>query len=257
MRPPPGSMPRQCMTMKRAQAFSISAAAGGGPDDGAGAAGVTAAVAGAAGVIVIGAAGWAGLAVGVGVAVVLTAGAFGAVADGGGTGLDAGAGAGDAACTGAAVGLAAGSAGFAVAAGAGAGAGAGAAAAGAGGGSVALTTVLQAGLRLATFFCRQVRASLPPGDTPEHFDMKSERQLARMALCCSGVICAMAAVPASVRAAILESTITCVKTGRMMFAPVDGRRAAERRAQPSPQLCGGLRHAVTWKELGAKCRRRG
>jgi hypothetical protein len=52
---------------------------------------------------------------------------------------------------------------------------------------VALTAVLQAGARLATFFCRHISASLPPGVTPEHFDMKSDRQLARMALCCSAV----------------------------------------------------------------------
>jgi hypothetical protein len=81
--------------------------------------------------------------------------------------------------TGAAVG--AGAAGFAATGGGGAGAG-----------MVALTTFLQAGARLATFFCRQLRASLPPGETPEHFDMKSERQLARRALCCSDVTCALA-----------------------------------------------------------------
>jgi stress-induced morphogen len=51
---------------------------------------------------------------------------------------------------------------------------------------------LQAGARLATFFCRQAKASLPPGETPEHFDMKSERQLARRALCCSALTCAPA-----------------------------------------------------------------
>jgi hypothetical protein len=57
---------------------------------------------------------------------------------------------------------------------------------------VALTAVLQASDRLATLVCRQTSASLPPGVTPEHFDMKSERQLLRMALCCSGVTCAAA-----------------------------------------------------------------
>jgi hypothetical protein len=47
-------------------------------------------------------------------------------------------------------------------------------------------------------------ASLPPGVTPEHFDWKSERQLPRMALCCSLVICACAlpAKPAIASAAI-------------------------------------------------------
>lgn len=59
-------------------------------------------------------------------------------------------------------------------------------------GIVTLTAVLQAADRLATFFCKQTRASLPPGVTPEHFDMKSERQEARMALCCSAVTCARA-----------------------------------------------------------------
>jgi hypothetical protein len=57
---------------------------------------------------------------------------------------------------------------------------------------VALTAVLQAGARLATFFFRQASASLPPGVTPEHFDMKSDRQDERMALCWSAVICAVA-----------------------------------------------------------------
>jgi hypothetical protein len=80
---------------------------------------------------------------------------------------------------------------------------AGFAATGAGAGIVALTAVLQAGARLPTFFCRQVSASLPPGVTPEHFDMKSERQFERTALCCSGVTCAVAAwVNAATAAAI-------------------------------------------------------
>ncbi len=73
-----------------------------------------------------------------------------------------------------------------------AGAGLAGAAAGAGAGMVALTAVLQAGDRLATLVCRQTSASLPPGVTPEHFDMKSDRQLERMALCCSAVTCAAA-----------------------------------------------------------------
>jgi stress-induced morphogen len=50
---------------------------------------------------------------------------------------------------------------------------------------VPLTTVLQPVDRVLTFFWRQAKASLPPGDTPEHFDMKSLRQFARSALCCS------------------------------------------------------------------------
>ena len=73
-----------------------------------------------------------------------------------------------------------------------------AAAAGAGGGIVALTAVLHAGDRPATFFCRHISASLPPGVMPEHFDVKSDRQLARMALCCWAVTCAFA--PAAAKA---------------------------------------------------------
>jgi hypothetical protein len=68
--------------------------------------------------------------------------------------------------------------------GAGAGVAAGTVATGAGAGSVALTAVLQPGDKVSTFFWRHVSASLPPGLTPAHFDMKSLRQFARMALCC-------------------------------------------------------------------------
>ena len=70
--------------------------------------------------------------------------------------------------------------------------GAGTACAGAGAGMVALTAVLQAGDRLATFFCKHSNASLPPRGTPGHFDMKSERHEARIALCWSGEGCASA-----------------------------------------------------------------
>jgi hypothetical protein len=58
---------------------------------------------------------------------------------------------------------------------------------------VALTTALQLADSVPTFFWRQARASLPPGDTPEHFDMKSLRQFARSALCCSAETWAAAA----------------------------------------------------------------
>jgi hypothetical protein len=85
-------------------------------------------------------------------------------------------------------------------AGAAAGASAGFAATGAGGGNVALTAVLQAADRPATFFCRQASASLPPGVTPEHFDMKSERQEDLIAFCCADVTCAMAALPSAIMA---------------------------------------------------------
>src|ERR1700741_3641158 len=62
-----------------------------------------------------------------------------------------------------------------------------AAPAGAGAPIVALTTCLQAGDRPATFRCRQASASLPPGVTPEHFAMKSERPASFSALCCAAV----------------------------------------------------------------------
>ena len=44
--------------------------------------------------------------------------------------------------------------------------------------------------------CRQVSAALPPGCTPEHCAMKSERQADLMALCCAAVGCWAAAAPA-------------------------------------------------------------
>src|SRR6185312_405298 len=77
-------------------------------------------------------------------------------------------------------------------------AGAGAAAGGAGAtcvsgavgigpGMVAPTTRLQAGERPEMFCCRHSSASLAPGCTPEHFDMKSLRQFWRIAFCCDGV----------------------------------------------------------------------
>ena len=82
---------------------------------------------------------------------------------------------------------------------------------------VALTAVLQAGARLATFFCRHSSASLPPGVTPEHFDMKSDRQLARMALCCSAVTCANAPVAGASAQATAASPMKLVR--RMMVSP--------------------------------------
>ncbi len=124
----------------------------------------------------------------------------------------------------------------AAAAGAGA-AVAGFAAAGAGAGIVALTAVLQAGARLATFFCRQSRASLPPGVTPEHFDMKSERQFARMALCCSAVTCAVA-VCASAASAIKAAPVASALRnwfGKVMASPL---------AAPAHRKDGGITRNV-------------
>lgn len=84
---------------------------------------------------------------------------------------------------------------------------------------VALTAVLQAGDRLATLVCRHCSASLPPGVTPEHFDMKSDRHEPRMALCCSGVTWAVAAVAkaasASAAANALERSV-----GKVMKCPL-------------------------------------
>jgi hypothetical protein len=70
---------------------------------------------------------------------------------------------------------------------------------------VALTAVLQAGDRLATLLCRHCNASLPPGVTLEHFDMKSLRHAPRMALCCSGVTWAVAVVEKAASASATAS----------------------------------------------------
>jgi hypothetical protein len=87
---------------------------------------------------------------------------------------------------------------------------------------VVLITLLQAGDRLATFFCRQPRASLPPGVTPEHFDMKSERQLARRALCCSALSCALAGsamvkASAPIAAASAKNLACCIVVSSSPF----------------------------------------
>jgi stress-induced morphogen len=92
---------------------------------------------------------------------------------------------------------------------AGAGGGAGAACA-AGGGIVALTAVLQAGDRPATFFCRQASASALPGVTPEHFAMKSERQFDRSALCWAELSWAAApSIKAESASAAAAAAIVC------------------------------------------------
>lgn len=69
------------------------------------------------------------------------------------------------------------------------GAAGGGAAAVAGLGAAAFTAVWQAGESWATFFCRQAKASAPPGVTPVQRDMKSARHDDRMALTCSGLGC--------------------------------------------------------------------
>lgn len=62
----------------------------------------------------------------------------------------------------------------------------------AGGGESALTALLQPEESLAILRCRHCSASIPPGFTLEQFDMKSDRQLLRIALCCAWVGCAKA-----------------------------------------------------------------
>jgi hypothetical protein len=52
---------------------------------------------------------------------------------------------------------------------------------------VLLTALLQPGESTATFFCKQPSASLPPGATPEHRDMKSDRQADFIAFCWAAV----------------------------------------------------------------------
>ena len=112
---------------------------------------------------------------------------------------------------------------------------------------VALTAVLQAGDRLATLVCRQTNASLPPGLTPEHFDMNSERQFERMVLCCSGVTCAAAVAvkAASARAADAkvrgQPLVGQNLIGEAMVSPHFHVRASLARMRP----------ARTWKILGA------
>jgi hypothetical protein len=148
-------------------------------------------------------------------------GAAGAVAERLGA---AGAGIAVAAGCGAAAGAAGAGLGAGVAAAAGAGAGAAVAAGGgaggaaAGAGMVSFTTLWQAADRLATFFCRQVSASLPPGDTPEQCDMKSERQFARIALCWALVIWASAAL-AAVIAASTRAARTASHRCMWIFSP--------------------------------------
>src|SRR4051812_18958018 len=56
---------------------------------------------------------------------------------------------------------------------------------------MARTAVWQPADSLATLFCRQDRASLPPGVTPEQCDWKSERQFERIALCWAEVTWAL------------------------------------------------------------------
>ena len=65
----------------------------------------------------------------------------------------------------------------------------GAAAGCVGGGLIALTAFRHATDSRAESRCRHCNASTPPGVTPEQFDMKSERQLLRIASRCACVGC--------------------------------------------------------------------
>ena len=62
---------------------------------------------------------------------------------------------------------------------------------------MAFTAPWQPAERDATFFFRHWKASAPPGVTPRHFDMKSERQLARSASCWAWLGCASAGAMAA------------------------------------------------------------
>jgi hypothetical protein len=201
---PPGCTPAQLARKSRGQVRLIALCCSGvgveGATAGAGGGGTSAGFATAVVTGGFGATAGAGAGVGAGFATAVPTGGFG-VATGAGAAKGAGAGFATAVAAGGVAADGAGAGGAeTVAAVLGAGvaalgtdaAGGGFTSAGAGAGIVALTAVLQAGARLPTFFCRQVSASLPPGVTPEHFDMKSERQFERIALCCSGVTCALA-----------------------------------------------------------------
>ncbi len=226
MRPSPALMWRQCRARSRKHArpiaavittgaFGVRVAAGGGvaaagtgaaaggggggAGDGAGG-GATTACFGAA----VGFASCAGLGGAWRTAGGALAGAPGAAAAGDGVRAGAAAGGGVAGAGAACTGLA--------------GAGGATAAGGVGPGMVALTAVLQADDRPATFFCRHCKASRPPGVTPEHFAMKSDRHEARMALCCSGVTCASApAVNPASRMAAAAGAKARAKTHGMSF----------------------------------------
>jgi hypothetical protein len=130
----------------------------------------------------------------------------------------------------------AGGTGFATAVGAGAAGGGGAAAAAdmggagsagaeaalgaAGFGKVSLTTFWQFADKLSTFFCRQTRASLPPGEMPEQCEMKSERQLARSSLFSVLVTWAFAE-PATIASASAAKAAETMPFG-MVLQPLSG-----------------------------------
>jgi hypothetical protein len=93
---------------------------------------------------------------------------------------------------------------------------------------------------LATLRCRHCNASAPPGVTPEQLDMKSERQLLRIALCCSAVGWAKAGLAArrrgSVMAAIAKRTMRRELYG--MGAPGGWKSKSNSRLDAMPWLAG-------------------
>jgi hypothetical protein len=115
---------------------------------------------------------------------------------------------------------------------------------------VARTADWQALDRLPKFFCRHIRASLPPGVTPEQCDMKSERQLARSALCCALVICACAVVAADERCARGQRQNDAVSHRE---APDFGLSWSAFRGRVQTNVTGGA-DIVSGKNLGANGR---
>ncbi len=122
-------------------------------------------------------------------------------------------------------------------------------------GRVARTAVWQPGDSFATFFCRHISASLPPGWTPEQFDMKSERQLERMALCCAEVGCAAALCESTAIASAPRQGPAARRKNLVMRVPVLAwpvHRSA--RTPPQRHRTGSI---VICKYLGANCEANG
>ncbi|MGE3149794.1 MAG: hypothetical protein AB7K04_12075, partial [Pseudorhodoplanes sp.] len=87
------------------------------------------------------------------------------------------------------------------------------------GGASAFTAPWQPGDSEAMLLFRQVSASMPPGVTPRHFDMKSERQLERMASRWAAVgCCAGAGAPLSTATIALASAPAIPDIKRLRMA---------------------------------------
>ena len=192
-----------------------------------------------------------------------TAGAAGAAATGGGadgggaagvrvadrgTGLGAGG-----LVAGSAGAEATGAEGTAAAGGGAGGGGAAAAAGGAGGGEIALTAALQPPESRAMLRLRHSSASLPPGCTPEQLAMKSDRQLARIALVCSGVGCC--ACPAGETAARTNAAASADKPLMNLAPPAMNEtpvphmvltECSDNAAMDSAMMCDVLPEDAPW-----------